>query len=466
MRQRLSSRRCRHAQYCGTAGRHHASRALTSLQAHSPTTPRWPSRPSRSCSRRRADSAPASSGPSTSSSGRSKAMARRSMCATRSSTTSYRGRRPQGARARSSSRSSTRCPTATARWCSPPMACPRRCRRGGAARAAVPPRCHLPAGHQGPYRGRSAISTKACEIVLIGHAGHPEVIGTMGQLPDGAITLIETGGRCRGLHAARSRQARLCHADHALGRRHQPTSSPSSSGASRRSTGRTRKTSATPPPTARRRSRRSPPTIDLLLVVGAPNSSNSQRLVEVGRKSRLRPRRCWSQRAARHRLAGARRRRDASASPPAPRRPRCWSRSDRGLPRALRGHRRDGRHRATENVAFKLPRELRASSQPRRMTTHGHRSTPTAPARAIPGPAAGAPCCAYDGAVEKELSGGEAATTNNRMELMAAIAALEALKRPATVELHTDSHLRQGRHHQLDPRLEDATAGRPPTASR
>ena len=30
------------------------------------------------------------------------------------------------------------------------------------------------------------------EIVLIGHEGHPEVIGTMGQLPDGAITLIET----------------------------------------------------------------------------------------------------------------------------------------------------------------------------------------------------------------------------------------------------------------------------------
>ena len=32
----------------------------------------------------------------------------------------------------------------------------------------------------------------AREIVLIGHAGHPEVIGTMGQLPDGAITLLET----------------------------------------------------------------------------------------------------------------------------------------------------------------------------------------------------------------------------------------------------------------------------------
>ena len=45
----------------------------------------------------------------------------------------------------------------------------------------------------------------------------------------------------------------------------------------------------------------------------------------------------------------------------------------------------------------------------------------------------------------KELSGGEAATTNNRMELMAAIAALEALKRPARVEMHTDSeYLRNG----------------------
>ena len=43
------------------------------------------------------------------------------------------------------------------------------------------------------------------------------------------------------------------------------------------------------------------------------------------------------------------------------------------------------------------------------------------------------------GAGEKELSGGERATTNNRMELMAAIAALEALKRPCAVTLHTDS---------------------------
>jgi len=45
----------------------------------------------------------------------------------------------------------------------------------------------------------------------------------------------------------------------------------------------------------------------------------------------------------------------------------------------------------------------------------------------------------------KELMGGEAHTTNNRMELMAAISALEALKRPCVVDLHTDSeYLRNG----------------------
>ncbi len=40
---------------------------------------------------------------------------------------------------------------------------------------------------------------------------------------------------------------------------------------------------------------------------------------------------------------------------------------------------------------------------------------------------------------QKELTGGERETTNNRMEMMAAIAALEALKRPAQVEITTDS---------------------------
>jgi ribonuclease HI len=49
------------------------------------------------------------------------------------------------------------------------------------------------------------------------------------------------------------------------------------------------------------------------------------------------------------------------------------------------------------------------------------------------------------GGTEKELMGGEEHTTNNRMELMAAIAALEALKRPCLVDIHTDSqYLRNG----------------------
>jgi ribonuclease HI len=49
------------------------------------------------------------------------------------------------------------------------------------------------------------------------------------------------------------------------------------------------------------------------------------------------------------------------------------------------------------------------------------------------------------GPVRKELSGAEAATTNNRMELTAAIRGLEALKEPCVISLYTDSqYLRQG----------------------
>ncbi len=40
---------------------------------------------------------------------------------------------------------------------------------------------------------------------------------------------------------------------------------------------------------------------------------------------------------------------------------------------------------------------------------------------------------------EKEMSGGEAATTNNRMEIMAAVMALQSLKKPSQVTIHTDS---------------------------
>ncbi|MGH6932969.1 MAG: ribonuclease HI [Dongiaceae bacterium] len=55
-----------------------------------------------------------------------------------------------------------------------------------------------------------------------------------------------------------------------------------------------------------------------------------------------------------------------------------------------------------------------------------------------PGPGGWGALLRY-GAVETELFGGEPATTNNRMELMAAIRALESMKRPVRARLHTDS---------------------------
>ena len=59
--------------------------------------------------------------------------------------------------------------------------------------------------------------------------------------------------------------------------------------------------------------------------------------------------------------------------------------------------------------------------------------------RGNPGPGGWA-ALIRSGTREKEIGGGEALTTNNRMELTAAIEALNALKRPCRVELHTDSN--------------------------
>lgn len=59
-------------------------------------------------------------------------------------------------------------------------------------------------------------------------------------------------------------------------------------------------------------------------------------------------------------------------------------------------------------------------------------------AKPNPGPGGWGAILRFRG-VERELSGGEPATTNNRMELTAAAEALEALKRPCRVVLHTDS---------------------------
>jgi 4-hydroxy-3-methylbut-2-enyl diphosphate reductase len=121
------------------------------------------------------------------------------------------------------------------------------------------------------------------EIVLIGHSGHPEVIGTMGQLPEGAITLVETEQHAETFmprdagKLAYITQTTLSVDDTKdiiaiLERRFPQIHGPHKEDICYATTNRQEvvKTIA--------------PKCDLILVVGAPNSSNSQRLVEVARK--------------------------------------------------------------------------------------------------------------------------------------------------------------------------------------
>ncbi len=122
------------------------------------------------------------------------------------------------------------------------------------------------------------------EIVLIGHRFHPEVIGTMGQLPEGAITLIETVADVETLQVgdvnklAYVTQTTLSIDDTrdiitALQQRFPDIRGPLREDICYATTNRQEAVKSI----ADR--------IDLLLVVGAPNSSNSKRLVEVGEKN-------------------------------------------------------------------------------------------------------------------------------------------------------------------------------------
>ena len=61
---------------------------------------------------------------------------------------------------------------------------------GGDARAAGA-QCDLPAGHQGAQPGQALCRRRAAQLILIGHAGHPEVEGTMGQISE-PVTLVQT----------------------------------------------------------------------------------------------------------------------------------------------------------------------------------------------------------------------------------------------------------------------------------
>lgn len=122
------------------------------------------------------------------------------------------------------------------------------------------------------------------EIVLIGHKGHPEVIGTLGQLPDGAIHLIETAAQARAFTPADP--ARLAYVTQTtlsiddtaeivaiLKARFPAIASPAKEDICYATTNRQTSVKAIAGQ------------IDALLVVGAPNSSNSLRLVEVAERN-------------------------------------------------------------------------------------------------------------------------------------------------------------------------------------
>ncbi len=197
------------------------------------------------------------------------------------------------------------------------------------------------------------------EIVLIGHAGHPEVIGTMGQLPKGAVSLIETPEDARTLAVkdpaklAYITQTTLSVDDTAdviavLRQRFPAIRGPVKEDICYATTNRQEavKSIATQ--------------IDLLLVVGAPNSSNSKRLVEVGEKNGC-PRGLLVQRATDLQwdtLQGLRSiGLSAGASAPEV--------LVNEIIDAFRSHYDVSVEKVTlreENVSFKLPRELREQS--------------------------------------------------------------------------------------------------------
>jgi len=121
------------------------------------------------------------------------------------------------------------------------------------------------------------------EVVLIGHAGHPEVVGTMGQLPDGTISLIETVDdvarfepRDAGNLAWVSQTTLSVDDTHAiveaLTARFPEIVSPHKDDICYATTNRQEAVKAVAPD------------VDAMIVVGAPNSSNSQRLREVAER--------------------------------------------------------------------------------------------------------------------------------------------------------------------------------------
>ncbi|MGE0230326.1 MAG: 4-hydroxy-3-methylbut-2-enyl diphosphate reductase [Flavobacteriaceae bacterium] len=122
------------------------------------------------------------------------------------------------------------------------------------------------------------------EIILIGHAGHPEVVGTMGQLPPGSVRLVETAADAEAISPADPSclayitQTTLSVDDTAemvaiLKRRFPEIVGPHREDICYATTNRQDAVKAVAP------------RVDAVVVVGAPNSSNSQRLVEVAKRA-------------------------------------------------------------------------------------------------------------------------------------------------------------------------------------
>ena len=158
------------------------------------------------------------------------------------------------------------------------------------------------------------------EIVMIGHAGHPEVEGTMGQLRrrhvPGRDARMSTTSQSRDpRRSPTSRKPRFRSTTRGDHRRAEAR-------AFRRSSARRRTTSAMRRRIARTRSSPCRTQVDVVIVVGCPNSSNSNRLREVAAHRGVAGVHGRSRRRAPARMD--RRRARASASPPARRRPRCW----------------------------------------------------------------------------------------------------------------------------------------------
>ena len=159
-----------------------------------------------------------------------------------------------GPRARFSSRNWPKFPTIpTRRWCFRPTACRNRCRRSRRRNFfSLDATCPLVTK---VHREAAIHFKRGREILLIGHSHHPEVVGTLGQLPAGAVTLIETAEEARTFRR-RTPTSSLSSPRPRCRSTTPPRSSRCCTSASPTSPGRTRKTSATPPPTARWRSRR------------------------------------------------------------------------------------------------------------------------------------------------------------------------------------------------------------------